>query len=439
MIMSTRLAITAAAAALCALTAPARSATAPWTLDQCIDYAVSHNITVRQQTLESRSAELDITEAKDRFLPELSAGASQTFNFGRGLTSENTYADRNTSEFGWNVGLSLPLFQGLSAKRQLDLARTNLTAMLENIEAAKDNVTLQVMTAYLQVLYCGELHEVALEQQRISQVELDRRTTLLEAGKIPALDLTQAQSQLAQDKLTSITTANDRQIALVDLAHLLQLTDLEHFDIAPLADSTALLPDADAIYANALRINHSLKASELGIATADRQISLARSGWLPRLSLNAGLSSSYYNISGMENPAFHRQMRDNFNKYIGFSLSIPIFDAFATRNSVRKAKVQRLNAELLYDDARTSLLKDIQQAYYKADAARAKLEAAETAREAAKEAMDAMQEKYNFGRANATEFEQTKTTYIKAAAQAVQAKYEAMLRMRILMFYNSGR
>lgn len=439
MTMSTRLSIIAFTAIASSFSAISQTAPTPWTLDQCIEYAIDHNISVRQRTLESQSAQLDITEAKDKFLPELNAGASQTFNFGRGLTSENTYADRNTSEFGWNVGLSLPLFQGLSAKRQLDLARANLSAMLENIEAAKDNVTLQVMSAYLQVLYCGELHAVALEQQRISQVELDRRSVLLEAGKIPELDLTQARSQLEQDKLTSITTANDRRIALVDLAHLLQLTDIENFDIAPLSDSIALLPDADAIFVNAMRINHSLKASELGIATADRQISLAKSGWLPRLSLNAGLSSSYYNISGMENPAFHRQMRDNFNKYLGFSLSIPIFDAFTTRNAVRKAKVQRLNAELLYDDARTSLLKEIQQAYCQADAARAKLQATETAREAAREAMDAMQEKYNFGRANATEFEQTKTAYITAAAQAVQAKYEALLRMRILQFYNCGR
>lgn len=410
-----------------------------WTLDSCINYAISNNIDVRARSIERQSAEYDIIEAKDRFLPQVNAGASQSFDFGRGLTSSNIYADRNTSNFMWNVGLSLPIFQGLSAKRQLDLAKANLASMIENIEAVKDDVTLRVMSQYLQVLYCGELHEIAIEQERISQIELKRQEDLFEAGKIPELDLTQVRAQLAQDQLTTITTANDRKIALVDLAHLLQLTDIDNFDIAPLPESETILPDASTILANALEINHSLKASALNITTAEKQISLAKSGYLPRLSFNAGLSSGYYNVSGTENPSFGTQMRENFNKSIGFTLSIPIFDAFATRNSIRKAEIQKLNAELRYDDAKTQLQKAIQQAYYQAEAAIAKHKAGITAREAANVAMNAMQEKFNFGRANATEFEQAKTNYIKTSAEAAQAKYEAMLRIRILQFYNSGR
>lgn len=410
-----------------------------WTLDSCINYAISNNIDVRARSIERQSAEYDIIEAKDRFLPQVNAGASQSFDFGRGLTSSNIYADRNTSNFMWNVGLSLPIFQGLSAKRQLDLAKANLATMIENIEAVKDDVTLRVMSQYLQVLYCGELHEIAIEQERISQIELKRQEDLFEAGKIPELDLTQVRAQLAQDQLTTITTANDRKIALVELAHLLQLTDIENFDIAPLSESETILPDAATILANALEINHSLKASALNITTAEKQISLAKSGYLPKLSFNAGISSGYYNVSGTENPSFGTQMRENFNKSIGFTLSIPIFDAFATRNSIRKAEVQKLNAELRYDDAKTQLQKAIQQAYYQAEAAIAKHKAGITAREAANVAMNAMQEKFNFGRANATEFEQAKTNYIKTSAEAAQAKYEAMLRIRILQFYNSGR
>lgn len=414
---------------------PAASS-ATWSLDSCINYAIEHNITVRTRNLESTSAELDVVEAKDRFLPQLDAGASQTFNFGRGLTSDNTYADRNTSQFGWSVNLSLPVFQGLSAKRRLDYAKANLKAVLESAEAAKDDVTLRVIAQYLQVLYCTELHGVALEQVRLSEVELERRNILLEAGKIPELDLTQARSQLAQDELTAVTTLNDRQLALVDLAQLLQLDDVDGFDIMPLTDSQTMLPDAQTVYENALRNNHAIKASTLSMAAAEKNISLAKSGYLPRLSFNAGLGSSYYNISGIENAPFHRQMRDNFNKSLGFTLSIPIFDAFTTRNSVRKARLQRFNAELQYEDTRSALFKSIQQAYYQAVAAQAKRRAGDVAVKAAKEALDAMQEKYNYGRANATEFEQAKTSYMKAVSESVQAKYESLLRMRILEFYN---
>lgn len=414
---------------------PAASS-APWSLDSCINHAIEHNIIVRTRNIESTSAELDVVEAKDRFLPQLDAGVSQTFNFGRGLTSDNTYADRNTSQLGWSVNLSLPIFQGLSAKRRLDYAKANLRSVLENAEAAKDDVTLRVIAQYLQVLYCTELHGVALEQVRMSKVELDRREILLEAGKIPELDLTQARSQLAQDELTAVTTLNDRQLALVELAQLLQLDDVNGFDIMPLSDTQTILPDAQTVYENALRNNHAIKASMLSIAAADKNISLAKSGYLPRLSFNVGLGSSYYNISGIDNDSFHRQMRDNFNKSLGFTLSIPIFDAFTTRNSERKARLQLVNARLQYEDTRSALFKAIQQAYYQAVAAQSKRRAGDVAVKAAKDALDAMQEKYNYGRANATEFEQAKTSYIKAVSEAVQAKYETLLRMRILEFYN---
>lgn len=412
------------------------SASEPWTLDSCISYAIDHNISIKSRRLDVTSAELAVTEAKDRFLPQVEAGVSQSFNFGRGLTSDNTYADRNTSQTGWNIGLNLPLFQGLSAKRQLDYARANLNALLQQTEAAKDDVELQVMSLYLQALYTRELHEVALEQVRISEVELKRTETLLEAGKIPALDLTQAQSQLAQDRLTAVNTDNDHRLALIDLAQQLQLEEFEDFTIAPLTEEQALIPNAESVYSSALTNNHALRASALAITAAEKNVTLAKSGYLPRLSFNAGLGSNYYNISGIDNPSFSRQMRDNFNKSLGFTLSIPIFDAFSTRNSIKRANIEQLNAQLRYEDTRSNLHKAIQQAYYQADAAQNKLNASTVARDAARDALNAMQEKYNFGRANATEFEQAKSTYIKAACEVVQARYETLLRIRILQFYN---
>lgn len=164
-------------------------------------------------------------------------------------------------------------------------------------------------------------------------------------------------------------------------------------------------------------------------------MSLAKSGWLPTLSLSAGIGSSYYHLSGADNMPFHRQMRDNFSKSIGFSLSIPLFDRFSTRNSVRRAKIQRLNAQLQRENVELSMYKTIQQAYYQAVAAEKKLSASETATAATKAALEAMQEKYNFGKANATEVEQAKTDYIRSRSEALQAKYEHLLRLRILHFY----
>ena len=407
----------------------------PWSLDSCINYAIEHNINVKTRALEVTSGELSVTEAKDGFLPTLQAGANQSFDFGRGLTSDNTYANRNTSSFGWNVNLSLPLFQGLQNVRRLAYSKANLRALVEQSEAAKDDVTLNVISQYLQVLYTSELHQVALEQEHISQVEYERRKVLLEAGKIAELDLTQAESQLAQDKVTAITTANDHTLALVDLAQLLELPTVEGFDIQPLTDENLGLMSADEVYRQALQTNHSVLAARLNEQAADKNISLAKSGWLPTLSFSAGLGSSYYHLSGYESAPFHRQMRDNFSKSVGFSLSIPIFDRFSTRNSVRRAKIQKLNAQLQRENVELTMYKTIQQAYYQAVAAEKRMAASETACAATKSALEATQEKYNYGKANSTEFEQAKTDYIRACSEALQAKYEHLLRLRILHFY----
>ncbi len=160
---------------LMTVTAMSAVASEKWSLDSCINYAVENNLTVKNREIERLSSELDIIEAKDQFLPQLSASASQSFNFGRGLTSENTYANRNTSNFQWGTSVQLPLFQGLSAVRQLKLSKINLRSMILQVEAAKDNITLNVISQYLQVLYSSELLATAQNQLELSRYELTRQ------------------------------------------------------------------------------------------------------------------------------------------------------------------------------------------------------------------------------------------------------------------------
>jgi len=418
------------------LAAAMTAQTTVWDLDSCINYAVSHNLTVKQRAINRLSAENAVTEAKDAFLPSISASASESFSFGRGLTSANTYANRNTSNFQWGVNFSLPLFQGLQDVRQLKYARASLRAIVEEHEAAKDDVTLNVISAYLQVLYYGELHTVAADQVKLSANELARRQAMLDAGKIPEVDLLEARSTLAQDELSVVNAANNRAIALLDLAQLLELPETDGFDIAELSDEQFSPASAEEIINNAMMSNHSILAAKHNITAADRAIDVAGTGYIPRLSFNAGIGSSYYTVSGLDSDKFSKQMRDNYNTYLGFSLNIPIFDAFNTRNSVRRARVQKLNAELNYDLARDNLNKSIRQAYYEAEGARSRMESSRVAVEATELAMQAMLEKYNLGRATSTEYETAKTAYVRALSESVQAKYEYILRQRILAFYN---
>lgn len=406
-----------------------------WDLDSCINYALAHNITLKSRHADKESSKIDVTSAKSGFLPTISANASQSWNFGRGLTSENVYANRNTSNTQWGASLNLPIFDGLSSARQLKLAKTNLQAMVEQYEATKDDITLNVISAYLQVLYCDEIRQVAAHQVQLSESELTKRKGLLNAGKIPEVDMLEAKSQLAQDQLSETQAKNDYILALVDLAQLLELSDIDNFEVAPLDDDSYILQNAEEVYRNALAYNHGIKAAELNVKAAGENISLAQSGYIPKLSFNAGVGSSYYTVNGFDHDSFSKQMKDNFNTYLGFSLNIPIFDAFSTRNSVKKARVQHISSQLQLEDTKKQLYKSIQQAYYQAKGASEKVNTSIIAEEAATKAFDAMSEKYSLGRATPTEYEQAKTTALKATAERVQAKYEYILRCRILEFY----
>lgn len=406
-----------------------------WDLDSCINYAIDHNIKLKSYSEERRSYEIDVKSSKSSFLPTISANASQSWSFGRGLTAENVYANRNTSNTQWGVSLNLPIFDGLSSIRQLRLAKTNLRGMVERYEAAKDEITLNVISAYLQVLYCDEICNVAKLQVELSEYELTRRQTLSDAGKIPAVDILEAESLLAQDKLSKTQAENDYTIALIDLAQLLELNDITNFEIAPIEEGTDLLLSADNVYKNALSHNHSIKAAEFNIKAAKDNISVAQTGYIPKLSFNAGLGSSYYTVTGFNNDSFSKQMKDNFNTYIGFSLNIPIFDAFSSRNNVKKARIQYISSQLQLDDTKKQLFKEIQQAYYYAIGAKEKVNSSIIAEKAVLKSFEAISEKFNLGRGTSTEYEQAKMKLLKATAERIQAKYEYILRCRILKFY----
>lgn len=412
-----------------------------WSLDSCISYAVSHNLTVKSHEVNVMSAELGITEAKDGFLPNVSAGAQQSFSFGRGLTADNMYANRNTSQFGWSVQMSLPLFQGLRNVRNLDYAKANFRQLVAQLESAKDDITLSVIAQYLQVLYYEEIYKVAIEQVRLSKVELERRKELLNVGKIPELDMLQAEAQVAKDELTAVTSLNDWNLALLDLSQLLELETAEGFSILPLEDNVLNLPlpSTESVYTTALSSNNGVLASKLNVEVAGKYLNLAKSGYLPTLSFSAGFGSSYYKTSGYVNENFKNQMRHNLSESLGFSLNIPIFDSFSTRNSIRRAKVQQLSAEIQLKDVELQLYKTIQQANAQAIAAKKRYESSTIAEKTTGLALEAMREKYNYGKANATEFEQAKTEYLQAVSDKIQAKYENILRRRILEFYYNNQ
>lgn len=410
-----------------------------WTLQRCVDYALENNLTVKNSHLQVDQSEIDVTSAKDAFLPTLSASASEGFNFGRGLTSDNTYADRNTSSFQWGVNMSLPLFQGLSDVRQLKVAKSAMQQYLMEFEAAKDDLTLNIMAQYLQVLYNKEVAKSAISQLSYSTYEAERQKALVDEGKVAEAYLYDAEAQQAQDRLQVITAENDVRVALVNLANLLQLPTADGFDVAPLDEENPEIPGPDVVYSRALEHNHSILSARQGIVTARDRVSYARSGYMPRLSFDASVGSSYYTVAGYDNQPFATQMRNNFSTYLGLRLSIPIFDAFSTRNNIRRARLQETSARLELDRRESELYKTIQLAYTQATGARDKFLTSSETLDKTRLSFEATRERYALGRATPTDFEQAKNNLFRVEISRISSRYEYLLRYRILRFYETNR
>lgn len=421
------------------LSAGSAMAQKQWNLKQCIEYAIEHNLAIKQQEAAKDESAVDLNTAKWSRLPDLNGSASHSFNFGRSLQMDNTYQQLNTQNTGLNLSTSIPLFTGMQIPNQIALSKLNLKAAVEDLNKAKEDISIQVTSAYLQVLFNEELAKVAHEQVALSEEMLKQKTAFFKVGKASEAELYEAKSRAAQDQLSAVQADNEYRLALLDLSQLLELPTPEGFGIvSPSIDEDkdfSILTSPADIYSEALLIKPSIKAAQYRVEGAQKSIRIAQSGYYPQLSLGAGIATSYYNVSGRENGNFGSQLRDNFSQYIGLSLNIPIFNRFSTRNQVRKARIQQTTLNWQLEDAKKALYKEIQQAYYNAVNAESKFESSRTADEAAKASFNLMKEKYANGKATSTEFNEARTNWLKAVSDRIQAKYDYLFRTKILDFY----
>ncbi|MBR1386888.1 MAG: TolC family protein [Alloprevotella sp.] len=422
------------------LTSIGLSAQRTMTLRDCIDYAIERNVQVKLQEVQRRSQEVNLSSARNARLPQLAGGVNQSFSFGRGLTADNTYANRNTMSTSFNVGMEVPLFTGFRLPNQKKQAELDLQAATAELDHLRDNLSVQVTQAYLQALYQQELIRVAEHQVELGKAQQYRVERFYANDKVSGLEVSEAKNVVAQDELQLVQQQNAYNLALLDLAQLIEMENPDSLAIVSptSADISAILSTPQTIFQQALMQKPAIKAQQIRIESAERGIAIARSGYWPTLSLSAGLGSSYYKVSGYDATAFHRQLKDNFSKSIGLSLSIPIFNGFSTRNQIRQAKLQAETARLQLDQVEKDLFKEIQTAWYNARAAQKKYEASQQAEAVALESFQMMTKKYEFGKANATEFSEQKTKYANAVCERLQAQYEFLFRMKILEFYKGN-
>ena len=426
------------AALVAAFAAGAQAQERVWTLPQCIDHALENNLSVKRSGLNVEQREIDLNTAENNRLPSVSGSAGQNFSFGRGLTADNTYANTNTTNTSFSVGAQVPVFNGFQIKHNIELSKLNLAAATADLEKAKDDIRVAVAQAYVQILYNMEILDVARSQVEIDSLQVVRLTEMASNGMVASADVSAQEATLAQSRVSATQAENNVALAILDLTQLLELPSPEGFHIArPSVEGleTVMLMDPEAIYAEAVQFKPAVKAEEIRLDQALKSIDLAKDSFLPSLSLSGGLGTNYYTSSGFPSAGFSSQLKNNFSQYIGLNLSVPIFSDFSNRNQVRNARLQYSSQEIVLDNSRKSLYKEIQQAYYNAVGSQAKYRSSQIAAASAEDAFELAQAKYENGKSGITEFNEAKGRYMSAASNLVQARYEYLYQSKILDFY----
>lgn len=417
-----------------------------WTLEECIHYAIDHNIELKQRVEDQKSHEVDLNTSKSAWLPSLNGTIGQNFDFGRSPSKDGTIVDRNSSSSSAGLQLSMPLFDGMRIANDISVKKLNLKASIETLNKAKDDLAINIASYYVQVLYNREILHIAQAQVALSHDKVNQTDALVKAGKVPMSQLYDIKAQLAKDEVALTEARNNVNLALLDLAQCLEMERSgTNFDILtpqindPIEQYMSSILPPDNIYNNAVAVKPQVKEQEFLLESQKKMLNIAKAGYYPKLNLSASYGSGYYYYfgeKGYENDRFKDQLTQNERKTVGFSLSIPLFNRFEVRNSVRSARIAINNRALMMENSKKILYKEIQQAYYNATAAQDKFTASDKSVIASKEAFTYAEERYNAGKSTVFEYNEAKTKYTQSLSEQVQAKYDFIFRAKILDFYN---
>lgn len=408
-----------------------------WTLQECIDHAIEHNIELRQQELALKGEEIQLNSTKGERLPGIQAATGQNFSFGRGLTENNTYSNTNTTSTSFSIGGSLPVFNGLSIRNSIKEGELNLKASTAELESAREDISVRVAQAYVQILYDTELLHVAENQIRIDSLQVERLVSMFENGKASASEVAQQKASLGNSRMNATQARGSLKISLLELSQLLELSSPENFSvqIPDTGIDGLLLENPESIFERAVAVKPSVRADEFKLDASDFTIKIAKAAFLPSISLDGGLGTNYYTANGMDSDTFMSQIRHNFSQYLGLSLSIPVFNGHQSKNQVRLAKLQREIQTLQLESTKKALYKEIQEAYYNAVNAQEQYRSSLLQEESAKEAFDLVLAKYENGKADITEFNEAKNLLLGAESDLSRARYEYLFSAKLLDFY----
>lgn len=415
-----------------------------WTLRDCIDYALEHNITIQRNRISAESAQEDVKTANADFLPSLSGNISQRVvnrpNSARGtiISGDNITTSESKTSYNGSYGIDAnwTVYNGSKRVNTVKQQKLNNRIAELNVDESENSIEESITQLYVQILYSAEAVKVNESTLEVSRKEFERGQELFNVGSIASSDLAQLEAQVSSDNYQLVTSQATLQDYKLQLKQLLELDgDIEMDLYLPqLSDSNVLipLPEKDNVYNTALSLRPEIEAGKLNVESSDLSIKMARAGYLPTLNLSAGIGSTNANGSDF---SFSEQVKQNWNNSLGLTLSIPIFDKRQTKSSINKAKLQKQTSQLDLLDNKKTLYKTIENLWLAANSAQQQYVAASQKLKSTETSYSLVSEQFNVGMKNTVELLTEKNNLLSAQQETLQAKYTAILNAGLLRFY----
>ncbi len=442
-----------------------------WTLRECVDYALQNNISIKQNEINTALAGINYIHNAASMLPSVNGSASQSYNYGRsGDPFSYTFTNNSIRSNNLSLNANITLFNGFQMQNTLRESKLNFLAGKYDLQKISNDISLNVVSDYLQILYSIDLLSSA--QNRVDEFtkQRDRTKLMSDAGSVTKSNFLDAEAQLATEEYNRVAAENQLNNAYLGLAQLLELDSVAAIKIAvpelDIADISILSQTPQSVFVAAQNLPE-IKSADTKVLAAEKGLAVARGAYSPRLSMFGSLSSGYssttqrpvggpifngLNVSGItdsgdsvrvpsysykyQKTPFGDQLTDNFQKSFGFNLNIPLFNGWSANTGVKRAKLNLQNSKYSADLIRNQLFKSIQQAFADALAAQKKFAAAQKSTDAFKESFTYAQKKFDAGLLSSVEFITQRNNLSKAQTDLLQAKYDFVFRVKILDFYS---
>lgn len=444
------------------------------TFEQCVEMAISNNIQVKMQSLTAQQSKDQYLKSKMQFLPSINANANQGFTLGRTIDPlTNEFAESNVRSNNFALSANWTLFSGFQNINNLRQNYYILQASEQDLLKTQADIMLSVTSSFLQILLAEELYQVSLYQYGLTKQQVERTKKLYEVGNIPQGTVLEMESQLASDEMQLVVAANSLNLSKLTLFQLLELdiNDSVEIEKPQINEPDTIMPplNPELVFTEASKFMPAIKSAEFKLLATEKALAATRGYRMPRISLGASYATGYssqrkeltgftwdtpyitgytvdangnqypvysYNVKyDYKTADFNKQLSDNISKSLTINLTIPIFNNWQANYAISSAKINALNAKYNFELQQKQLQKEVQQAYHDAVAAYKKYIAARKAEKAANEAFRYVEQKFNVGLVSSYDFNQSKTTLMRAQSDLLKSKYEYLFKLKVLDFY----